>query len=110
MFKFSCAYNQSKESIVNNLSDVMASRGGTLNGNLNKGDFHFGQALGKFGGRYALTTTDIIIEISQKPLYFSEVYIKEVVSKYFERQLIGGVTTPSAEAVADIEDYELASL
>ncbi len=110
MFSFSCAYNQRKEKIVSNISDSFNRRNGKFTGDTSKGEFTLGERLGKFSGNYQFTQTDIQINITQKPIYISNAYIQQVVSAYFERQLIGGkVRQAVVEAAVDDEELELVS-
>ncbi len=107
MLSFNCAYNQSKEKILNNVRDSFSSRNGQLNGDANKGTFTIGERLGKFSGHYQFTASEIHIQITQKPIYISNAHIQQVVSAYFERQLIGSNPVHQTVVATAIDEEEL---
>lgn len=107
MLEFKCAYNQPKQTIVDNVKDSMHSRGGSFIGDTDKGCFNIGERLGRFSGHYQFDTQDITITITRKPIYISNQHVESEVRAYFDRQWIGYVKAQLVTQVSVIEDEEL---
>lgn len=111
MFVFSCPVNQPKEKVIQNVREGIETRDGVFTGDIKDGKFTVGRRLGRFSGNYHFEANQIVIEITRKPFYTSYERIEEVVSAYFQRQIIGTPkpTKVNAEVEDDEESLELAS-
>ncbi len=107
MLEFKCAYNQPKQTIVENVQDIIQSRGGTFNGDTETGSVDIGERLGRFSGHYQFDAHDITITITRKPFYISNQHIESEVRAYFNRQLIGASTKQAVVRETIVEDDEL---
>ena len=108
MLEFKCAYNQPKQTILENVQDSIQGRGGRLNGDTQSGSFDIGERLGRFSGHYQFNAKDITITITRKPIYISNHHVESEVRAYFSRQLIGPVSEQVETQAAVIEEDELA--
>lgn len=107
MLAFKCAYNQPKQTIVDNIQDSIQSRGGSLDGDTETGSFDIGERLGRLSGHYRFDAQQIMISITRKPIYISNQHIESEIRAYFNRQLIGAFSEQAAVQEAFVEDNEL---
>lgn len=108
MLEFKCAYNQGKQTIVDNVKDSIHHRGGSFIGDTQSGSFDIGERLGRFSGHYQFDEQSITITITRKPIYIGNRYVESQVRSYFNRQLIGPVSNELVTQEAILEDDELA--